>query len=68
MNTEDISKKISGFAHEVSHVLNSESFNMETLSDQKRINEKIKNMDDIYERKNIKLKVNLFAEILLKMK
>ena len=37
-------EKISGFAHEVSHVLNSESFDMETLSDQKRINEKIKNL------------------------
>jgi beta-1,4-mannosyl-glycoprotein beta-1,4-N-acetylglucosaminyltransferase len=57
MNTEDISKKISGFAHEVSHVLNSESFNIEALSDQNYINKKIENMDDIYGRKNIKLKV-----------
>ena len=57
MNTEDISKKISGFAHEVSHVLSSKNFNIEALSDQNYINQKIKNMEDIYGRKNIKLKV-----------
>jgi hypothetical protein len=57
LNFEDISKKISRFAHEVTHVLNSKSFNIEALSDKNHINEKIKNMDDIYGRKNIKLKV-----------
>ena len=45
MNTKDISKKISGFTHELSHVLNSDNFNIEALSDQNCINQKIENLN-----------------------
>jgi beta-1,4-mannosyl-glycoprotein beta-1,4-N-acetylglucosaminyltransferase len=57
MNADNISKKVSGFGHEVSHVLKNENFNIEELADKNRINQKIESLNDIYGRKNIKLKI-----------
>ena len=57
MNADNISKKVSGFGHEVSHVLKNENFNIEELADKNRINQKIESFNDIYGRKNIKLKI-----------
>jgi beta-1,4-mannosyl-glycoprotein beta-1,4-N-acetylglucosaminyltransferase len=57
MNADNISKKVYGFGHEVSHVLKNENFNIEELADKNRINQKIESLNDIYGRKNIKLKI-----------
>lgn len=57
MSSEKISKKLLRFSHEIKHVLQKKKINIKKFSDKKNINDKIKNMNDIYGRKNIKLKV-----------
>ena len=57
MSSEQISKKLLRFSHEIKHVLQKKKVNIKKFSNKKNINNKIKNMSDIYGRKNIKLKV-----------
>jgi len=56
MSTSEISKKLSRFSNEKKHVLNKKKVNVKKLNGKEIIEKKIKNMHDIYGRKNIKLK------------
>tara|TARA_B100000989_G_scaffold232006_1_gene178777 strand:+ start:1297 stop:2124 length:828 start_codon:yes stop_codon:yes gene_type:complete len=56
MNNEDISNKLNRFDHEISHLLRNQNYNKMSLMDKKEINQRIKNLRDPYNRKDVKLK------------
>ena len=56
MNTNEISKKISRFSHEIEHLLKNTDYNEVSLQNKNLINKKILNLEDPYGRKNVKLK------------
>lgn len=56
MNTDEISKKISRFSHEIEHLLKNTDYNEVSLQNKNLINKKILNLEDPYGRKNVKLK------------
>ncbi|MDA9654450.1 hypothetical protein N9T13_02465 [Candidatus Pelagibacter sp.] len=70
MKTNDISKKLSRFSHEIDHLLKNKDYDMNNLLNVKKIEKRILDFKDPYDRSDVKLiKVkidNTFPEYILK--
>lgn len=56
MNSKDIKSKLSRFEHEIKHLKKNEKYELDSLMDIKKIENKIINFKDPYDRDHIKLK------------
>ena len=56
MDAKQISSKLKRFEHEISHLKKNSQYNIDELVNIKNIEDKISNLQDPYDRKEIKLK------------